>query len=978
MNAPKLIGWAVLAGSLGMGLMSATAQDRAGAGALPRKPNAARDAGQPAPARPGPGATAPAGPDRTVVLDTTSFWRMHHTLKPPVIQLDGGPEAVDLRWHHGDRILNAFLWASRETPPPPKRWTEVEFDDTTWLRGPARMSCLTPFLARLCMRGKFTVTNPSKTGDLQLSVTYRGGVIVYLNGKEVARHDLGRPVRGTELLARGYPAAAFTPTGGWNGKWPRHPQPESEAESALRRRSADITIPSRFLCEGVNVLGLEIIRAPYHKVVEEMKGKRGSRYCPYCLAFNTCQIELVQLRAATSDGLIPNATRPKGFQIWNNNMLGADFDLDFGDGGPVLPIRLVGARNGRFSGKVVVGSSEPIRGLRATASDLAGGGRTIPASAVRIRYGIPWGREAGVNGQRTIYHQSAPEFNCYPRVPTMLGALAEQPLAEFPVREVKSGRSDLTLPGQADPVFGAVVPIWVTVDVPKDAPAGLLTGQVTIRAEGEAPRSVPLELKVVDYTLPDPEDYRTILELIQSPDTLALEYGVARWSDEHFRLIARSMKLMHEAGVQILYVPLIAQTNHGNAETMVRWTPAGEKSYDYDFSVMDKYLDLAAEHMGKPKVVCFIAWDIYLGGAGGGYKDTWGHNQRSVNLRKEYIGKGPLVTMLDPKTRETTTEHLPPYSDSAGKAAWQKLFTDLRGRMAKRGWQKAMMIGLLSDDWPTNEERRFYSAVSGDLPWVSHSHVPVTRDGDKTEDGIVVTAATSQGNAKVDRVGFRVGYHGAVLSCTFPTGDPPLGSLRGWTRPDMGCYQPRYESLQPASRWRQLMEMNTTGRQRGVSRGGADLWPAVRDRQGRRAGTVANRYPQSAWRNLDIPWCVLAPGPTGPVSTHRFEALREGIQECQARILIEEALADDALKRRLGPDLAGRCEDLLVERTQFMLKAVTHLQINNQWGHVTGPGPICRQIGVVGHRWYAGSGWQERSRQLYQAAGEVARKLGRK
>ncbi|HUT56875.1 MAG TPA: glycoside hydrolase domain-containing protein [Phycisphaerae bacterium] len=919
---------------------------------------------------------APSHTGPTVVLDTTGLWRMHHHLRPPLLALDGGPKPMDLRWCRGDRVLRAFEWASSETPAAPSGWAEEGFDDTAWLRGPARMSCLSPFVARLCMRGRFEVTDPSKVKGLQLSVGYRGGVIVHLNGKEVARRDVAGKDADGAPLAGGYPAEAFTPTGGWSGRWPRGMPLESDKEIALRRRSADIAIPSRLLRKGVNVLGLEIVRAPYHKVVEQMKGKRGSRYCPYCLAFNTCQIDLVRLKAATGEGLVPNATRPKGFQVWNSSALGADYDLDFGDPGPVLPIKLVGARNGRYSGKVVVGCDRTIRNLRAVPSDLSAGGRTIPASAVRIRYGIPWGHEAGVNGQRTIFRPSVPLFNCYPRVPTLLGALAERPLEEFPVRTVESRGADLKIAGQVDAVFGAVVPIWVTVNVPEDAPAGLFKGRITIAAEGRQPHAVPVELEVVDYTLPDPQDYRTVLELIQSPDTLILEYGVKPWSDQHFKLIARSMKLMHEAGVQILYVPLIAQTNHGNEESMVRWIRTGEKSYDYDFSVMDRYLDLAAEHMGRPKVVCFIAWDIYLGGTGGGYKDTWSHNQRSVELRKKYIGKGALVTMLNRGTGQIAAEHLPPYSDPAARAAWTRLFGELRRRMAKRGWEKAMMVGLLSDDWPTDAERRFYRDVTGGLPWVSHSHIPVTRDGAGTDNGIVVTAATRQGNAKVDRVGFRVGYHSAVLSDTFPMNDPPLGSLGGWSREDMGCYQPRYEYIQPASRWRVLMEMNITGRQRGVSRGGADLWSVVRDSRGRRIGNVTKRYPQSAWRNLDIPWCVFAPGPAGPVATHRFEAMREGIQECQARILVEKALTNGTLKAKLGPDLAKRCEATLVERTAFMLKAFGHLQVNNEWGHVTGPEPICRQIGVNGHRWFVGSDWQGRSRRLYSLAGEVQKRLG--
>ena len=33
-------------------------------------------------------------PDEVVVLDTTGFWRMHHTLQPPVIESQGGAKAV--------------------------------------------------------------------------------------------------------------------------------------------------------------------------------------------------------------------------------------------------------------------------------------------------------------------------------------------------------------------------------------------------------------------------------------------------------------------------------------------------------------------------------------------------------------------------------------------------------------------------------------------------------------------------------------------------------------------------------------------------------------------------------------------------------------------------------------------------------------------------------------------------------------------
>ena len=38
-------------------------------------------------------------PARTVILDTTGFWRLHHTLRPPVIQLPDGlkPRAAKIQ-----------------------------------------------------------------------------------------------------------------------------------------------------------------------------------------------------------------------------------------------------------------------------------------------------------------------------------------------------------------------------------------------------------------------------------------------------------------------------------------------------------------------------------------------------------------------------------------------------------------------------------------------------------------------------------------------------------------------------------------------------------------------------------------------------------------------------------------------------------------------------------------------------------------
>ena len=174
--------------------------------------------------------------------------------------------------------------------------------------------------------------------------------------------------------------------------------------------------------------------------------------------------------------------------------------------------------------------------------------------------------------------------------------------------------------------------------------------------------------------------------------------------------------------------------------------------------------------------------------------------------------------------------------------------------------------------------------------------------------------------------------------------------------------------------------MNIAGNQRGIGHLGADFWSVVRDKRDNRRGRVYMRYPEGNWRSNDICTSLLAPGPEGPVATHRYEVMREGIQECEARIFIERALTDARLRRKLGVDLARRAQELLDERIRFMLKGMSKLTVDsNVSGRATnGVSSWWNSPGINGHKWFIASGWQERTRRLFATAGEVAGKLERK
>ena len=60
----------------------------------------------------------------------------------------------------------------------------------------------------------------------------------------------------------------------------------------------------------------------------------------------TCMLIEADVTAADASGLTANARRPKGFQVWNQNLLSSDFVVDWGGRAEELrAVKIVGARN---------------------------------------------------------------------------------------------------------------------------------------------------------------------------------------------------------------------------------------------------------------------------------------------------------------------------------------------------------------------------------------------------------------------------------------------------------------------------------------------------------------------------------------------------------------------------------------------------------------------------------------------------------
>ncbi len=325
-------------------------------------------------------------PGDKTILNHMTFWRQHYTLDGPVMRKGEDLEKIKLI-SAGKEVAK---WLGFETALPPQGWQRTEFDDSGWLRKPV-CEPKSPWMKLLCLRGRFRVDNPQKATGLALSLRYRGGMAVYLNGKEIARAHL-QPGASPTDLAEDYAAADFM---------------------ELRERAA-IPLPKNQLRKGVNVLAIEVHRSAQRESAVSMVDKK--------IAFDagTCGIAEVKLMAAPGDEVSPNVSRPAGLQVWNSHLLVTDFEADYGDPNePLGPIRILAPRGGAGSGKVVVGSKSAIKGLAATVSELRakGGGARIATSAIQVRFAQPasygWEGDYGLRGMSPIcfdaLHETAPE-----------------------------------------------------------------------------------------------------------------------------------------------------------------------------------------------------------------------------------------------------------------------------------------------------------------------------------------------------------------------------------------------------------------------------------------------------------------------------------------------------------------------------------------------------------------------------------------
>ena len=821
-----------------------------------------------------------------------TIWRYFETWQTDVVRMDGG-ELVRVKPFVFQRPPpgNPYTKGPMELVTtqeiigsafPPEGWEKPDFDDGDWQRQPGPLATRYRMLASTCIRGKFEVVDPAMAPELSLEVSFHGGAVACVNGEVVGRAGLPAGKIERDTLADDYPKEA------------------NEPGSPQRVRTLSARVP-------------EVHRAPAHPVM--FTAKRYERTSDSGtlsdLAWSRCMIADVRLSApAHTDTVVPNLARPKGLQVWNSSTLAALWPTLYGDPNePLRPIRLFGFRNGSYSGQVVASSTGAIKGLHAVATELrTGKGDIIPASSVDIGYG-QWG---------------------YPAFDTLESSVPAELSAEF-------------VWDRFPPYRVSFQPIWVTVNIPRGAVAGDYSGKLTISAEGQPAVDVPIRVRVIgEWALPDPNDYGTFMGAIQSPDSVALKYKVPMWSEAHWKLLEKTFALMGQLGVKDVYIPLLAKTNLGNEQSMVRWIRQTDGTYKHDFSIVEKYVDMACRHL-KPSVVVLWIHD----------RPFWRavHEARVAGEKKlptEDIEILPY-TELDPATGETKQAMAPLWGTPEARAFWKPAIEGVQAILAKRGLANAMMFGAGTDGYLGPKCGEDVNAMVPEAKWLNRTHC----------GGVLRTIGK--------KVPYPVGYSNEGHSDCFelsPASKSKLGSAL-WKSKDPVLLTTSAWQLTERDRFsifRIFAEPVLLSGWRGISDQGVDFWSGL---------CKSDRGTDLLWLytwqfGVDPGYtqhCFLGAGKEGPAPTVRLRLMREALQEAEVRILVHDALTEEAQNVKLTPDLAKRCETLCGERmTVFRYCG---------WFWF-----FCKyNTGSNYDQYFDETGWLKTSEQFYEAAADVAKAL---
>lgn len=289
----------------------------------------------------------------------------------------------------------------------------------------------------------------------------------------------------------------------------------------------------------------------------------------------------------------------------------------------------------RVNLQLLLWATADLGGLEVKAGDLEGGqGEKIPASAVKTSF---------------VRYVMTDEFGngCGKRQPADFDSSLVADVIDVIPRMDMAART--------------VRPVWVQIAVPTGAAPGEYRGTLSVQGEdGVSAPPLEIRLSVADRSLPPPSEWTFHLDLWQNPFSVSRVNGVENWSPEHLKAMEPGMRMLAGAGqkvvtASIIHDPWNSQT-YDVYDSMIRWIKKKDGSWEYDYSVFDKWVEYMSGLGIGGQINCYsmVPWNLKFY-----YYD-------------ENYGKDTLITAA-PGTEEYD-------------AHWRPMLEDFAKHLKEKGW----------------------------------------------------------------------------------------------------------------------------------------------------------------------------------------------------------------------------------------------------------------------------------------------------
>jgi hypothetical protein len=623
---------------------------------------------------------------------------------------------------------------------------------------------------------------------------------------------------------------------------------------------------------------------------------------------------------------------------------------------------MVAALNGTYSGVVVLRSGAECSDLKITMSDLAadGKGPPIPASAMKVTgmTGQPlaklaWlmagGREAARTAEFT--RAMAEQASQSPAVPKRQPAEDWKTWFDKVAAQVEFyDQIGQSLP-QRLPVETAQ-PLWLALKVPTETGPGGYRGSLKVEAAGQPAVSVPVEVEVLGWRVPNPLEFKTDVWLEQHPYAIANQYllsekadakpgernwegpvraKVPLWSDKHFRLLEPSFRQLGRVGNDVLHIPVVVRTEFGNwQDSMIQWVRKKDGTLSFDYTVLDHYLDLAQKHLGRVRVVDFVVMHC-----------VYNTSPSTVMVRDEATGK---TEELNLGWTADASVRLP---------AWREFAASLIRHLKEKGLDHSVYWGHGGDYEPDPGLISYFYEVFPGTYWTGSGHSYHGGAGGGGHSRSVVRCFSDVYGAPKP-LESAMGWKGPAIGNWGADVTWSGSNINGTTAKNFNSYRadesylfvhnPRDWCLGPSVplKWRTLPVHAVRRGYSGVGRVGLDGYQ----------GDWMSGFKGMDWGFPGRPCNMLTwPGPEGAESTARFEAFIEGLQENEARIFLEQAMERGHVSKEVAAEARAALDD-------HVRPAMMGLEIRD---------------GAADEYIYP---WQAASRQLFRMASKVAELVG--